>query len=38
MYLDRPNEIRFTPVKTTAVRPEVVFVDASCGIQECLID
>jgi len=38
MYLDRPNEIRTTPVKNTAVRLEVVFVDASCGIQEWLID
>jgi len=38
MHLDRPNEIRFTPVKTTAVRLEVVFADAPCGIQEWLID
>jgi hypothetical protein len=38
MHLDRPNEIRFTPVKATAVRLEVVFADAPCSIQEWLID
>jgi len=36
--LDRPNEIGFTPVKTTAVRLEVVFDEAPCAIQEWLID
>jgi DUF1680 family protein len=38
LRLDLFNEIRFRPVKTTAVRLEVVFDEAPCGIQEWLID
>lgn len=38
IHLDEPNEISFTPVKTTAVRLEVVLAGAPCGIQEWLID
>jgi hypothetical protein len=35
---DRSNELRFTPVTTTAVRLETEMSDAPCGIQEWLIN
>ncbi len=35
---DRSNEVRFTPVKTTAVRLSIKSSDAPCGIQEWLVD
>ena len=35
---DRPNELRFSPVTTTAVRLETELSDAPCGIQEWLIN
>ena len=38
MHLNQLNEVRFTPVKTTAVRLEIVLADMPCGIQEWLID
>ena len=38
LRLDLFNEIRFNPIKTTAVRLEVVLAGAPCGIQEWLID
>lgn len=38
LLLDQPNQIRFTPVTTTAVRLEIEFSDAPCGIQEWIIN
>lgn len=35
---DHDNEVRFTPVTTSAVRMEIEISDSPCGIQEWLID
>ena len=38
LHADRSNELRFSPVTTTAVRLETEMSDAPCGIQEWLIN
>jgi len=38
LNLDRNNELRFTPVMTTAVRLEIEISDAPCAIQEWMVD
>jgi DUF1680 family protein len=38
LHPDQFNEVRFKPVKTTAVRLEMQFSDTPCGIQEWLVD